>query len=144
MSDQDSTSLIDAAVAAFPAGAARVIAFSASADDAYVVVDVGSADFPYLYGVTFARLGGSWQERGSGNGPGWSRTSATEEVGTLAFWDEAPPRADRARIEFAGSALEVPVINGVYLATWWRVPSPALETPRAIRFRIDGRWIELQ
>jgi hypothetical protein len=143
LSIQDHTSLSEAAVAAFPAGAARVLALSASGDDAYVLVDVGSANQPYLYGVVFARREGIWREGGSGNGPGWSRTSATEAVGTLAFWDDAPPGSDRARIEFAGSTLEVPIANGVYLATWWRVPSTTIEMPRATSLRIEGRWIEL-
>lgn len=61
----------------------------------------------------------------------------------LAFCDEAPADADAVRITFNGTSQELPVKDRVYLTVWWSVPCPGLhDYPRAVAFRIDGRWTE--
>jgi hypothetical protein len=144
---------VDAVLAGFPPGAVRVVAWAAQDIDAYVLLDTGSRGQPYLYGVNCHRGEDAWEEGGSGNGPGWTAVPGDDLVGTLVLWDDAPAGADRARVAFGGSELEVAASDGVYLAAWWRVPeaelprvgdlpgAESLSSPRAVEYRINGKWV---
>jgi hypothetical protein len=92
----------------------------ASGDYAYVLLDTGSIEYPYLYGVDCQRRNGRWFDSSDGNSPGWAR-NRDSGVGTQSFWSQAPVGADMVRIEFDGTAIEEPVTNGAYLAVWWNV-----------------------
>jgi hypothetical protein len=126
----------------FPERYCRVVASIIEGDDAFVLLDTGSDGRAYLYGVQCLRTNGRWIELGSSNcGGGWSQCGTDPLLGMLTVWDEAPFNADAVRVEFDGAVQEVAVKDGAYLATWWRVPCPALEDgPRVASFRIDGRW----
>lgn len=130
-----------AAMDGFPARYCRVIASRLQGDDAYVLLNTGSSEQPYLYGVNCRRENGRWFEGGSGNGPGWEQIGHDPDVGTLALWDDAPADADMVRIEFEGHVVDEPVIVRAYLVVWWRVPAPQ-DWPRVRAFRIAGRWID--
>lgn len=131
----------DAAMVGFPARYCRVVASRIEGDDAYVLLDTGSDGRPYLYGVNCSRHDGGWVEGGSGNGPSWSQAGPDELLGTLVIWGEAPGGADMVRARFGGVVVEEPVNNGVYLAVWWRTPSPGTSWPSVEAFRIRERWV---
>ncbi|HJR67692.1 MAG TPA: hypothetical protein VJ802_14770 [Gemmatimonadaceae bacterium] len=131
-----------AALDGFPPGAVRVVATRAHGDDAYVLLDTRPAGPPYLYGVECMRDAGGWVEGSSSNGGGWRVTDADAELGTLVAWDQAPAGADRVRVALGADVHEEPVEYGVFLSAWWRVPPPAGVWPRAVAFRIAGRWVE--
>jgi hypothetical protein len=135
-------SLADAARSSFPTKYCRIIATHERGDEGYVLFDVGPIGQPYLYGVSYARQEGRWSEGVSGNGPGWSNVGPEAELGTATIWDEAPPGADRVRVEFGREVREEAVANGVYLAVWWGVPCPEGAGPRATAFHINGEWIQ--
>ena len=124
----------------FPAGHCRVVACEVDGDDAYVLLNTGSAEHPYLYGGTARREGGGWRDGTSGNGGGWTRTDADDEVGVLSLWDIAPAGADAARVRWGDDVREVRVRDGAFLATWWRVPFPVDSWPEVVAFRIGGEW----
>lgn len=144
---------VDAVLAGFPPGAVRVVAWAAHDTDAYVLLDIGSRGRANLYGVNCHRGDKGWEEGGSGNGPGWTAVPGGDLVGTLVLWDDTPAGADRARVAFGRSELEVPVTEGVYLAAWWRVPeaqlprvgdragAESLPSPRVVEYRIGGEWV---
>lgn len=124
----------------FPPKYCHVVASRTNGDRAYVLLNTGSAERPYLYGVHCRRFNGRWLEGGSANGCGWEQTDHDPDVGTLSFWDNAPADADMVRIEFGGSIVEAPVIERAFLAVWWAVPAPQ-NWPRVTAFRIAGRWV---
>lgn len=128
-----------AALDGFPAAHARVVACATAGDDAYVLLDTGPAEQPYLYGSCLTRDDDGWREVASGNGPGWTLTDPERELGTAVVWDEAPEGADRVRAVLHGQVWEAGVSNGVYLVAWWRVPAD--HHPQIEAFRIHGRWI---
>jgi hypothetical protein len=142
MLQQHFSSPEDAVLSSFPPGAVRVVASRTSGDDAYVLVDTRPDGPPYLYGVEVTRDREGWIEGGSGNSAGWRLREFGADVGTLVVWEEAPPGADRVRVEFEGDVHEEPIENGAYLSAWWRVPYPDTSWPRIVSFRIDGRWID--
>jgi hypothetical protein len=72
-----------AAMSTFPAEHAYVVAARTQGDDAYVLLNTGSHEQPYLYGVNCRRRAGRWHESGSGSGPGWEQTADDPDVGTL-------------------------------------------------------------
>ncbi len=123
-----------AALDGFPPGECRVVASRSEGDDAYVLLDAGSVGSPYLYGSSVTRREGGWMEDASGNGPGWTRTGADGDLGTLAVWGEAPAGAERVRIAFGSEVREEPVVDGVYLSVWWRVPYPESAWPAVVGF----------
>jgi hypothetical protein len=131
-----------AVLSGFPAGTVRVVASRASENDAYVLIDTRPDGPPYLYGVEVTRDRDGWLEGGSGNSAGWRLSDPEAELGSLVVWEEAPPGADRVRVEFEGDAREESIENGSYLSAWWRVPCPDTLWPRIVAFRIDGRWID--
>jgi hypothetical protein len=135
-------SLADAARSSFPTRYCRIIATREQRDEGYVLFDIGPIGQPYLYGVSFARHDGRWSEGVSGNGPGWSHVGPDKELGTATIWDEAPPGADKVRVEFGREVREEVVANGAYLAVWWGVPHPEGRGPRAAAFHINGEWIQ--
>jgi hypothetical protein len=141
MSDSGFDSPESAAMVGFTPKYCRPIASRMSGDDAYVLLNTGSSEQPYLYGVNCRRENGRWFEGGSANRPGWEQTGHDPDVGTLSFWDDAPVDADMVRVEFDGGLVEGPVIDRAFLVVWWRVPAP-LDWPRARAFRIAGRWID--
>jgi hypothetical protein len=129
-----------AAMFGFPPKYCRVVASRTNGDRAYILLDTGSHERPYLYGVSCRRDNGRWFEGGSANRGGWEQTDHDPDVGTLSFWDKAPDDADMVRVEFNGSVIEQPVVGGAYLVVWWRVPNPR-DWPRATAFRIGDRWV---
>jgi len=132
-----------AALAGFPPGAVRIVAARAHGGDAYVLLDTRPGGPPYLYGLHWLReAGGGWVEGSSSNGGGWGVTDADAELGTLVVWDEAPAGADRARVALGADVREETVEHGVFLSAWWRVPCPEDAWPRAVAFRVAGRWVE--
>jgi hypothetical protein len=132
-----------AAMKGFPAAHCRVLAVTLDGEDGFVVLDTGPADYRYLYGGTVKRVDGGWRGGIDSNGGavGWTVTDPERELGVVAAWDEAPRGADAVRVAWRAEEREAPVENGVYLATWWREPSPEDEWPRVTAFRIDGRWV---
>lgn len=128
----------DAAMVGFPPQHCRVVGVRIDGDEAYVLLDAGSRNQRYLYGVNCARERAGWREGSSGNGGGWSLTDAAGDLGTWSLWDEAPAGADAVRVEYDDVASEHPVHEGIYLVVWFRRPlDPA---PRVTGFRIAGRW----
>jgi hypothetical protein len=142
MMPQGSDSPEHAAMEGFPAKWCRVLARRVHGDDAYVLLDTGSRDRPYLYGVTCKRQDGRWIEGASGNGPGWSQTDEATRLGTWSMWDEAPAGVEMVRVELNGQVLEERVVDGAYLAVWFRQPEPRGPGPRVTAYRIAGRWID--
>ncbi len=124
----------------FPAAHCRVVACEVEGDDAFVLLDTGSAERPYLYGGTARREPDGWRDGTGGNGSGWTRTDADGELGVLTLWDAAPAGADAVRVGWGGDVREVPVRSGAFLATWWRVPAPTEGGPRVVAVRIGGEW----
>lgn len=131
----------DAAMVGFPPKYCRVVASRVNGDEAYVLLNTGSIEQRYLYGVNCRREDGRWFERGSSNGPGWEQTGHDPDVGTLSFWDDAPAGADMIRAEFEGRIVETPVTDRTFLIVWWHVPAPQ-QSPRVHAFRIAGQWID--
>jgi len=133
-------SLPDAAGASFPLDSCRVLAIQEHGDAGYALFDTRPGGEPYLYEVHYARRDGRWSEGSSSNGPGWHLLDPDTELGVVTVWGEAPPGADRVRVELDGERREEPVANGVYLVVWWDVPCPA--TPAAATsFRVRGEWV---
>lgn len=130
----------DAAMDGYPAKYCCVITSRVEGDHAYVLLNTGSQDQPYLYGVNCVRHDGRWFETVSSNGPGWGQTGHDPDVGTLSLWDEAPADADLVRASFEGEIVEEVVIGGAYLFVWWRVP-PGI-WPRVTAFRRAGHWVQ--
>jgi hypothetical protein len=116
MLQQHFSSPEDAVLSSFPPGAVRVVASRTSGYDAYVLVDTRPDGPPYLYGVEVTRDGEGWIEGGSGNSAGWRLREFGADVGTLVVWEEAPPGADRVRVEFEGDVHEEPIESGAYLS----------------------------
>ena len=129
-----------AAMYGFPAKYCCVITSRLEGDRAYVLLNTGSKDDPYLYGVNCKRQEGRWFETGSANMPGWEQTHHNPDVGTLSVWGEAPADADSVRVTFDGKTVEEVVIGGAYLFVWWRVPSGIW--PRLAAFRRAGHWVQ--
>lgn len=128
-----------AALTGFSAAHCRVVASETSRDDAYVLLDTGQPGRTYLYGSTCHRKNGLWFEGSSGNGPGWSATTADDEVGTLSLWGDAPAGVEMVRVEFDGETADIPVRNGVYFVVRWRVPSSS-QWPEIVAVRESGEW----
>lgn len=78
-----------AATSTFPPQYCRVIGAHAGGDYAYVLLDTGSIEYPYLYGVDCQRRNGRWFESSDGNSPGWAR-NRDSDVGTQSFWGRRP------------------------------------------------------
>lgn len=131
---------VAAALAGIPADAVRVLAVREDATDAYVLLDTRPGGPRYEYGVQCHRDAEGWHEGSSGNSDGWTCTDVERELGTISRWDRAPEGATRVRFTFRGATSEVPVENGYYLATWWRVPCPDSDWPRLEAFLVDGEW----
>ncbi|HEY7476487.1 MAG TPA: hypothetical protein VH679_15810 [Vicinamibacterales bacterium] len=129
-----------AAMEGFPAKYCHVVAIRVNGDEAYVLLDTGPAGRPYLYGVNCGRRGGRWFGGASGNGPSWSLSDERTGLGTLSVWDEAPPAADRVRVEYDGQVIEEPVREGAYLVVFWNRPSDFKHS--SVAFRINGEWID--
>jgi hypothetical protein len=130
-------------MAGFPTANCRVLASVTEGDAAYVVMDTGPVEYRYLYGGTAERVEGGWIDGTSGNGPGagWTRTDREGELGVAYIYDEAPEGVDRVRVAFGTELHEAAVINGIYLAAWWRVPSNDARTPVTAAFRVAGEWM---
>jgi hypothetical protein len=140
MSLESFASLEEAVQSSFDARFCRVIATRSQGDDAVALFDTGPQGNPYLYEVRYSRRKGRWSEGSSGNGSGWSVTDREAELGVMTVWDEAPPGADRVRLQFAGELREEPVSGGAFLAVWWGVPFREGYWPRVVAFRVDGAW----
>ena len=135
-----------AAMEGFPPAHCRVVASAVDGDDAFVVLDTGSAGRPYLYGGTVQRGASGWQGGidGSGGAVGWTVTDTARELGVVALWDEAPSDADAVRVRWGRDERQVPVRHGVFLATWWRQPYPeGRPWPQVVAFRIGGHWVNV-
>ena len=128
-----------AATNTFPAEHCSVVAARTQGDHAYVLLNTGPTDRPYLYGVNCIRERGRWFEGVSGNGPGWAHADSDPDIGTLSCWSHVPAGVDRVRIDFDGAVIEAPVQNGAYLLVWFRVPCPG-QWPRLVAIRSGGRW----
>jgi hypothetical protein len=128
-----------AAMVGFPAAHCRVIACRSHGDDAYVLLDTGSPGQPYLYGADCYRRDEKWFESGSRNGPGWQQTSHDPDLGTLTYWGDVPVDVDAVRVEFDGTVLEDPILQGAYFFVWWRVPCPT-DWPCIVAVREAGTW----
>jgi hypothetical protein len=118
------------AMTGFPEAHCCVVATRICGDAAFVLLDTGSAGHPYHYGVHCHRNDGVWKEGSSANGPGWSQSGPDPRLGTMVFWAGAPPNVRAVRVVFGGTALEEPIVEGVFLAVWWRVPCPKDDWPR--------------
>ena len=128
-------------MAGFPAEYCRVVASAVNGDDGYVVLDTGSAAYPYWYGVSVWRGPDGWRDGTSGNGPaaGWTATEKDRNLGTAFVYGEAPFGATRVRAALGTDVREAPVSGGVYLVAWWRVPAEA-QTPMLAAFEVGGQW----
>jgi hypothetical protein len=115
-----------------------VIASEVSGDNAYVLLNTGTDDSPYPYGVHCVREGGRWYEGSGGNGSAWVLTDEETDRGFLAYWDEAPPRSDAVSVRFEGRDYEVPVVHGHFLLVVWDASSS--DWPQLRGFRVDGTW----
>ena len=102
----------------------RLMIVRSEGDDGYVLIDGGTENYRYLYGINCYRIGTEWFEGSSGNGGGWSACFDDHTVGTWSVWGDAPPGATAMRIKVGDDAQEVPVVSGAYLAVWWRTPDP--------------------
>jgi hypothetical protein len=131
----------EAALESFPTEHCRVVAGAREGDDAYVLLDTGTRERPYLYGVAARRDAAGWHDGSSGNGCGGTLTDADGHLGVLSLWDDAPAGADAVRVRWSGSEREVDVREGAFLAAWFRVPCPESAGPEVIAFRIGGRWV---
>jgi hypothetical protein len=141
MTDHGFDSPESAAMRGFPPRYCCVIASRVNGVDAYVLLNTGSSDHPYLYGANcFRDAQGRWFEGGSANGPGWHLTGDDPAVGTLSLWDDAPAGAQMVRAEFEGEIVAEHVVGGAYLFVWWHVPFPRM-WPRVTAFQIADRWI---
>ena len=129
-----------AATSTFPRQSCSVVAARTEGDDAYVLLNTGTREQPYLYGVNCSRKAGGWHEGGSGNGPGWAQAGPDLDLGTLSVWGDAPAGATRVRIALNGDVVEAPVTEGAYLAVWWRVPATG-QSVQVIEFNVGERWI---
>ena len=129
-----------AALSGFPAHAGRVVATDRVDGSAYVLI-IRAEGPPYLYGVNLERIDGRWVVTSSGNGPGWSRTSLLQDLGTLTLWGEAPADAEWARASYKDELIETVLDGNVYLFTWWDVPCPKARWPRVEAFLIAGTWV---
>ena len=127
----------------FPTAHCRVLAVEVHGDDAFFMLDTGPPEYCYLYGGTVKREAGGWggAHDSNGGGVGWTLTDWEQDVGVVHLCDEAPPGIDAVRVAWRSEVREVPVRNGVYLAVWWREPSPEVEWPRATAFRVGGHWL---
>jgi hypothetical protein len=127
----------------FPADHCRVLTSVVKGNAAFVVLDTGSAENRYLYAGTAERIAGGWIDGVSSNGPsaGWTRTGREGDRGIAYIYDEAPSGADRVQAALGDDVREVPVLNGVYLATWWGVPASEEATPGLVAFRVAGAWV---
>ena len=123
----------------FPAEYCSVVAARSQGNHAYVLLDTGPPDRPYLYGVNCYSEAGRWFEGGSSNGPGWEQTDDAPDLGTLSCWSDAPIGVDLVRIVFDDAVIDEPVQNRAYLRVWFRVPCP-LQSPRVIAIRSGGQW----
>jgi hypothetical protein len=132
-----------AAMAGFPPAHVRVVAVAQDGDDAFVVLDTGTPGRPYLYGGTVHRVDGQWTGGIDGNGGavGWTITDHDRELGVVTIWDEAPPGAVAARVQWRGIVQDVPVHAGGFLAAWWREPWPEAEWPTLVAVHIAGQWV---
>ncbi len=128
-----------AAMSTFPPQHCRPVAWRTSGDDGYVVLNTGTREQPYLYGVHCHREGGLWYEGDSSNGGGWRQTGHDPDVGTLTMWDDAPADVTAVRIQFGDEVIEEPVSDGAYLHVWWNVPCP-FEWPHVVAVCVNGVW----
>ena len=127
----------------FPAEQCRVVAVAIEGDDAFVVIDTASADKPQFHGTAVSRDAGRWVAGGSSNADaGWTRTDVKDDLGVVYLWDTAPLGVTAVHVEWRGLAQDVPVQNGVYLATWWRQYADD-EVPTATAFRWGDDWFEM-
>ena len=107
-------------------------------DDGYILIDGGTENYRYLYGINCYRIGTDWFEGSSGNGGGWSACSDDDTVGTHSVWDDAPTGADMVCVSLGDEVREEPIVSGTFLVVWWRQacePMPWVEA-----YRIDGEW----
>ena len=117
----------------------RILGVREHGDYGYVLFDTGPKTQPYLYGVTYERRDGRWLEGISSNGPGWTAIGpAADELGVFTVWGEAPPDAERVRGVFNGNVCDEPVVDGVYLLSWFRVAPD--DWSGTLSFRINGQW----
>jgi hypothetical protein len=130
-------------MAGFPPEHCRVLASVVHDDAAFVVLDTGPVEYRYLYGGTAERVEGGWTDGTSSNGPsaGWTLIDRDDELGVAYTYNEAPHGADRVRVAFGTELQEAAVVNGIYLAAWWGVPSDDARTPVTVAFRIGGEWV---
>ena len=128
-----------AAMSTFPAEYCSVVATRTQGDHAYVLLDTGPPDRPYLYGVNCHREGGRWFEGGSSNGPGWEQTHNDPDLGTLSCWSDVPMGVEFVRIVFDGAVIDEPVQNRAYLLVRFGVPCPS-ECLRVIAVRRSEDW----
>jgi len=120
----------------------RVVASAINGDDAFVLFDTGPDGRPDLNGTCCHRSHGQWFGTSSSGSSGWSPRGPDSRIGILAFFDEAPKRAEAVRVEFNGALREVPVTAGAYLTVWWDITCPSLEAwPRVAAARIGGEWV---
>ncbi len=107
------------------------------------MLDTGPVDHRYLYGGTVERMERGWTGGIDGNGGtvGWTITDWERELGVVALWNDAPLGAEAVRVAWRTEERDVPVRDGVYLVTWWRVPDPKDSWPRVTAFRLGGRWV---
>ena len=131
----------DVAMAGFPPEHCRVVASRVNGDYAYVLLNTGPSEQPYLYGIHCRRENGTWLQKGSSNDPGWEQTDDDPETGTLAFWDHAPAGADMVGTQFDGRTFEGPVMDRIYLLVWWGVAEPQ-NWPCVQAFRMAGVWVD--
>ena len=114
----------DAALDGYPRRYCYVVAARQQGDHAYVLLNTGTDNRRYLYGVNCVRQDGRWYEDGSANtGGGWRQIGQDPAVGILSVWDDAPEGADAVRLEFAG-------VTAVRIGGQW-VPhhGPVLDCP---------------
>lgn len=129
----------DAAMEGFPPKYCRVLASAIEGDDALVVLETGSDDYPYSYTVWCHRSDGRWHERSSSSGEGIQWTGASEDSpGTGALCGGAVPGADAVVVQWNGIQKEVPVRNGAYVALWQDVLAP--ENVGVVSFKVNGVW----
>ncbi len=92
---------VEVALKGFGGAPARVMASSASEDDAYVLLDVNATGCRSLYGVNCHRRDGVWEEGNTGKGldghdEAWMRPDARWHSGV---------RSSRTQIELASRSI---------------------------------------
>lgn len=123
----------------------EVLASVSEGDVGYVLMNGGTENYKYPYGIDVYRRNGRWHEGSSSNAFGWSLTSDPlngPSLGTWSLWAEVPADVDLVRVVRGEEVREVPVQNGVFLTCWFH-QDEASAFPVVNAMRRHGTWEEV-